>query len=282
MAGAGGMVGRAVSELCKARGDEVFSYDHTGLDITRGDLVEREVSRTAPDAVINCAAWTDVDGCQLDPARSDAANAEGPENLARASHNNGAVFVTISTDYVFDGEKEGFYTQQDEARPISAYGISKLAGEKRAQLVNPKTIVVRTGFIFGRGGRNFLSAVGERLRRGELVHAIADAWGTPTYSLHLAARLREFARLNRPGIYHVVNEGAGVSYDEFARALGEELGADHSLVQSVLSKTLSRPAPRPRNSRLQCLISKEAGLSPLPDWRAAIREFISARGAAGS
>jgi dTDP-4-dehydrorhamnose reductase len=268
------MVGRAVTEQGKAGGDEVFGYDHGALDISNCEQVEREVDRISPDAVINCAAWTDVDGCELDPVKADAANALGPENLAKASHKAKAAFVTVSTDYVFAGDKEGFYTQLDQPLPISIYGRSKLEGENRARLANPESIIVRTGFIFGPGGRNFLSKVSSLVRRAEPVTAIADSWGTPTYSSHLAARLLELARLGLPGIYHVVNEGPGAAYDEFVRAVAEELGADQSLVRGVLSATLNRPAPRPRNSRLRCLISKEAGLEPLPDWRAAIREFL--------
>ncbi|MCU1268240.1 MAG: dTDP-4-dehydrorhamnose reductase [Acidobacteria bacterium] len=273
--GAGGLVGRAVSKDCRTHGDEVFALDHQALDIASAELVERELERIQPDAVINCAAWTDVDGCERDHARAQAANADGPENLARASRTVDAVFVTISTDYVFDGEKDGFYTQDDEPNPKSIYGLVKLAGERQAQRANARTIVVRSGFIFGPGGRNFLSTVGERLRRQEQVSAIADAWGTPTYAIHLAARLRELVLLDLPGTYHVVNSGDGAAYDEFARAVGQELGKDQSLVQSVLSSALKRPAPRPRNSRLRCLISEARGLSPLPPWRDGIRQFLS-------
>jgi dTDP-4-dehydrorhamnose reductase len=273
--GAGGLVGRAVSEHCTSRGDEVFAYDHRALDIASAGQVSRQVARIKPDALINCAAWTDVDGCERHPERSQAANAQGPENLAQACRQDNVVFVTISTDYVFDGEKEGFYTQLDNANPKSVYGMSKLAGERLAQLAYARTIVVRSGFIFGAGGRNFLSTVAERLHRQEPMGAIADAWGTPTYSVHLAARLRDLAQLDLPGIYHVVNSGEGATYDEFARAVARELGEDQSLVRSVMSSALDRPAPRPRNSRLKCLISEARGLSPLPPWRDAVREFLA-------
>jgi dTDP-4-dehydrorhamnose reductase len=273
--GAGGMVGRAVDFECKSRGDEVFARDHESLNITDLNLVRRELSKLKPDAVINCAAWTDVDGCENDPGRAQAENAAGPENLAVASRETGAVLVTISTDYVFAGEKEGFYTQRDDPNPTSAYGKSKLDGERRAQLASARTIVVRSGFIYGPGGRNFLSTVAERLRREEQVGAIADAWGTPTYSAHLAARLRDLAQLDLPGIYHVVNSGPGVSFEEFSRAAADDLSKTQSLVHGVLSNTLTRPAPRPRNSRLQCLLSAAIGLDPLPSWREAVRSFLA-------
>ena len=115
--GAGGMVGRAVVEYCRWRGDLVFPYDHARLDIGDSDRVRQTLKQEKPDAVINCAAWTDVDGCEVDRERALAANARGPENLANASREIEAAFVTISTDYVFDGEKEGFYTQDDRPNP---------------------------------------------------------------------------------------------------------------------------------------------------------------------
>lgn len=276
------MVGQAVSEHCKSRGDEVLAYGHKSLDISDAQLVKRELANVTPAAVINCAAWTDVDGCERDPARAHAANADGPENLAIASRNVGAVFVTISTDYVFDGEQEGFYTQRDDPNPKSVYGVAKLAGERRAQVAYARTILVRSGFIYGPGGRNFLSTVAERVRRRERVGAIADAWGTPTYSAHLAARLRDLAQLDLPGTYHVVNSGPGATYEEFVRAVVQELGENQALVQSVMSEALNRPAPRPRNSRLKCLISEAIGLSPLPPWREAIREFLAVDRSSGT
>lgn len=276
------MVGRAVSEHCRSCGDQVFAYDHAGLDITDAALVTKEFSRVRPDAIINCAAWTNVDVCETEPSPCGAANTLGPRNLAEASLAIEAVFVTISTDYVFDGAKAGFYTQDDEPRPISVYGASKLKGEQEAQSINPGTIVVRTGFIFGPGGRNFLSAIVQPLSRGEPVNAISDAWGTPTYALHLAGRLRELADLGAPGIYHVVNEGAGVSYEEFAVDVAEQLGKERSLVRGILSSSLDRPAPRPRNSRLKCLISADRGLAPLPSWRDGLRDYLALSGLLGN
>ena len=273
--GASGMVGRAVVDLCSEAGDEVLARDHARLNIADWSSVVREFQETSPAAVINCAAWTDVDGCEREPERSYAANATGPQNLARAAAMSNSAFVTISTDYVFAGDKEGFYTQDDEPGPISVYGKSKLQGEEDARAAYSKTIVVRTGFIFGPGGRNFLSKINEPLREGKQVGAISDAWGTPTYAVHLARRLRELALLNQPGIFHVVNNSEGTTYEEFARFVGQEVGADPSLVRGVLSETLNRPAPRPRNSRLKCLLSPVVGLAPLPEWRVAVREFLS-------
>lgn len=263
------MVGRALREFCEAGGDTVFAYDHGKLDIADVEDVRRTVDQTRPDAVINCAAWTDVDGCESDVERAFAANARGPENLAVASRVANAAFVTISTDYVFDGTKEGFYTQADEPNPQSVYGKAKLKGEQRSILAYDRSIVVRTGYIFGRGGKNFLSTVVERAFRGERLKAITDTYGTPTYAPDLAARLRQLAELDAGGIYHVVNGGPGLSFDEFTRKAVALTGNAEAVVEPVSADTLRRPAPRPRNSRLRCLLSE-----PLRDWESALEDFV--------
>ncbi|MCA1815857.1 MAG: dTDP-4-dehydrorhamnose reductase [Acidobacteria bacterium] len=271
--GAGGMVGRESVEHCRRLGDEVLAHDRASLDITRDDLIAETFARERPDAVLNCAAWTDVDGCELDPLRAHRVNAEAVGALALASRQVGASFVTVSTDYVFDGEREGFYTQRDDPEPRSVYGVAKLQGERRAQFSTARCTVVRTGWIFGAGGKNFLATVVARARRGEPLKAIFDAWGTPTYAPHLAARLRELAALDLPGTYHVVNAGDGASYEEFAREAADAAGCAGARIEAVSADSLARPAPRPRNSRLRCLLSPAVGLAPLPDWRDALRQF---------
>jgi dTDP-4-dehydrorhamnose reductase len=140
-------------------------------------------------------------------------------------------------------------------------------------MASARTSVVRTGWVFGPGGRNFLSTVVARARRGERLKAISDSWGTPTYAPDLAARLRELAELDLPGVYHVVNAGEGTSFEGFARAAAEEAGVREVEIEAVAMDSLKRPAPRPRNSRLRCLISEAIGLRPLRDWREALREF---------
>ena len=270
--GAAGMVGRALSEFCEASGDTVFAYDRRALDIANREDVLRAIGSTKPDAVINCAAWTDVDGCESDVERAFAANARGPENLAVATKETNAAFVTISTDYVFDGTKDGFYTQEDQPNPLSVYARAKLEGEQRSQEANNRSIVVRTGFIFGIGGKNFLSAVIARARRGEPLKAITDAYGTPTYARDLARRLRELAQLNHPGIFHVANSGDGASYAEFAYE-AMRCAHLHNEIGEVTTSSLNRPAPRPQNSRLRCLYSESLGLVPLPHWRDSLQKF---------
>lgn len=272
--GAAGMVGRALAEHCRRAGDEVFAFDREGFDITDERGAREVFSRLRPDTAINCAAWTDVDACELDPQRAFLVNSQGVEALATAARLAGASFVQISTDYVFDGRKaEGFYTQRDDPHPLSAYGASKLEGERRAQAASARTSVVRTGWIYGQGGRNFLATAITRARRGEPLKVITDSYGTPTYVPDLVARLREIAALDLPGIYHVANSGEGASFEGFARAALAEAGISDERVEGVSMDSLKRPAPRPRNSRMRCLLSDAIGLAPLRDWRAALGEF---------
>jgi dTDP-4-dehydrorhamnose reductase len=269
------MVGRALVQYCESLGDEVLAYDHATLNIEEVGAVRETLERERPETLINCAAWTDVDGCERDPQRAYNANARGPENLAFGCRRVGASFLTISTDFVFEGSKEGFYTQRDDPDPQSHYGRSKLDGERRAQRACARTSIVRSSWIFGPGGRNFLSRVVELTKSGQRLKAIEDAYGTPTYARDLAVRLRELAGLDLPGIYHVVNSGEGASYGEFARAALNLAGLDANSLESVRMDSLDRPAPRPRNSRLRCLLSAAIGLKPLPDWHDALRDFIT-------
>lgn len=280
--GAGGLVGRALAAHCSLQGENVCALDHHALDITDELAVSAALDREAPDLVINCAAWTDVDGCELDPERAARANAYGPELLALACRKVDALFITISTDYVFDGEKDGFYTQADQPNPQSAYGISKLEGERRAQSVWERTIVVRSGYIFGSGGANFLSNVLARARSGEPLKVITDSFGTPTYARDLAAQLYRLAVLNLPGLYHVVNSGEGANFEDFSRLALKSAGLDTSLLNPVSMKSLNRPAPRPRNSRLRCLLSEAIGLPPMRLWQDAVRDFVASEARASA
>ena len=269
------MVGRAVSDHCRSIGDLVLSYDHQALNIGDPDCVVHTLESDKPEVVINCAAWTDVDGCEFDKERAHMANARGPEVLALACRQLGALLITISTDYVFDGEKDGFYTQRDQPNPLGVYGASKLDGERRAQTAWARTIIVRSGYIFGAGGTNFLSTVVERARRREHLKAINDSFGTPTYAPHLAQRLRRLAELDLPGVFHIVSAGEGVSFDTLARTALDIGGLDDELLESVSLASLNRPAPRPRNSRLSCLLSEAVGLDPMPLWTDALHDFVA-------
>jgi dTDP-4-dehydrorhamnose reductase len=279
--GASGLVGGAVVSHCTSQGERVIALDHRGLDIADESKVDAAFDRERPDVVVNCGAWTDVDGCEVDPERAQVVNAHGPELLALGCRRAGALLISISTDYVFDGEKDDFYTQRDQPNPQSVYAVSKLDGERRAQIAWARTIIVRSGYIFGAGGRNFLSSVFQRARGGERLRAINDMFGTPTYAPDLARQIHRLAQLDLPGIYHIVNAGEGCTFEGFARNAFAIADLDPGLLEGVSLHALKRPAPRPRNSRLRCLLSEAIGLNPLPYWEDALRDFATIGSSAG-
>lgn len=272
--GANGMVARATINYCRLTGDSVAAFTREDLDIADIEQVFGVFRDEKPNAVINCAAYTNVDGAETNQESCYAANAVGVENLALAAKEIDAAYVTISTDYVFDGDKKDFYTQRDEPNPQSVYGKSKLAGERLARAAYARSIVVRSGWIYGRGGTNFLSILPQLLADGKSIKAIYDAYGTPTFADDLAKRLREFVDLDLPAIYHTTNSGAGASYEEFARKVCGIKGFDENLLERVSNDTLKRPAPRPASSKMACLFSEKFGLAAMPDWEKALEEFL--------
>jgi dTDP-4-dehydrorhamnose reductase len=278
--GAAGLVGRAAISVFAAKGAAVVGLTHAELDISDESAVSQTLEAQSPDVVLNCAAWTDVDGCEFDEDRALGANAIGPELLAKACRRLGALLITISTDYVFDGAKDGFYTQRDQPNPQSVYALSKLDGELRAQRAWARTMIVRSGYIFGEAGTNFLSTFAATARAGKHLKAIDDAFGTPTYAPHLAERLYQLATIDLPGIYHAVNAGEGVSFAQFVERAFAIAGLDQSLVEPVSMGSLSRPARRPQNSRLRCLLSQAIGLPEMPPWLEGLREHVSRAGKA--
>jgi dTDP-4-dehydrorhamnose reductase len=272
--GANGMVAKAAIKYCQSIGDEVISLTREKLDICDGQDVDLAFSFYKPEIVLNCAAYTNVDGAETDQIICRVANVTGVENLTIAAKKINSAFVTISTDYVFDGAKGDFYTQRDSPNPQGVYAQSKLLGENAARNCYARSIIVRTGWIFGEGGTNFLSVMPKLLAEGKSIKAIYDSFGTPTFAKDLAKRLRELAELDLPAIYHVCNEGNGTTFAEFAEKICELKGFDKNLIERVSMDSLSRPAPRPRDSRLKCLFSEKFGLSPLQDWEKALIEFL--------
>ena len=268
------MVARATIDYCRSNGDEVVAATRQELDIAAAVQIEEIFSREKPEAVINCAAFTDVDGAESNADACYKANSSGVENLAAACRKIDAGFVTISTDYVFDGLKSDFYTQRDTPNPQSVYAKSKLDGEIRARDAYARSIIVRSGWIYGAGGTNFLSVMHQLLADGKTIKAIFDSYGTPIYAADLARRLRELAELDLPGIYHVTNAGSGTSYEGFAQKVCDIKGYDRSLLESVSVNDLKRPAPRPVSSKLACLVSEKLGLAPLRNWENALADFL--------
>ena len=272
--GANGMVAKATAEYCHTAGDEVSALTRSEMDIADMRSVREAVADIRPEAILNCAAYTNVDGAEAEPQAAYLANVLGVENLALAACEVDSRLVTISTDYVFDGAKSGFYTQRDTPKPQGVYAVTKRQGEVAAMQANGRSIVVRTGWIYGEGGTNFLSVMHKLMAEGESVKAIKDSYGTPTFAGDLAKRLRELAELDMPAVFHVTNSGPGTSYLGFAEKVCEIGGFDASLIEPVSKDDLKRPAPRPASSKIACLFSEKLGLDPMPDWEDGLTKFL--------
>lgn len=272
--GANGMVARAAAEYCRSIGDDVLALTRQEMDIGDRDAVFRAIESERPDAILNCAAYTDVDGAETNVEESRRANTFGVQFLAEASREFSVRFVTISTDYVFDGDDSGFYTEDANPNPRGAYAETKYEGELAASKANDQSVIVRSGWIYGSGGTNFLSVMHRLLGEGKRIKAIKDSYGTPTFALDLAKRLRELAATDASGIFHVTNSGDGTSYLGFAEKVCELGGFDASLIEPVSHSALQRPAPRPVSSKLATVRLQELGFTPLQDWEEALAEFL--------
>ena len=276
--GAGGQVGSEVALHLPHH--DVIALDRAGCDLADRHSVEQAVAAAAPVAVVNCAAWTDVDGCEADPQRAVLINALGVRHLAAACARAGAHLVHVSTDYVFSGEKDGPYDEWDEPSPRSVYGRSKLGGEIEVARHAGSWAIARTSWVFGRRGRNFVDTIVGRARDGAALRVVDDQRGCPTYAPDLAGALARLAVGRLPGVYHVTNEGA-CTWHDLAAAAVELAGLDPSVVGTTTTAELSRPAPRPANSVLSGAAWAAAGLPPLRPWREALAEKLATAVAAG-
>jgi dTDP-4-dehydrorhamnose reductase len=226
--------------------------------------------------VINAAAWTDVDGAEANEAGAYAANAIGPANLAAVCSMFGARLVHISTDYVFDGAAGKPYEVDHPTGPKSAYGRTKLAGEQAVLEQCPSAYVVRTAWVYGAVGRNFVKTMARLAAQRDTLTVVDDQNGSPTWSTDLARGLVELALSNAtPGIYHYTNDGE-VTWCGFARAVMEELGEDPGKVHPITTEDLPLPASRPAYSVLSARRWLDAGLPPPRPWRAALAAAFAA------
>ena len=272
--GSGGLVGRAVVEHCEAQRDDVFSYTHKSLDITDAASVDTTLEELRPDAVINCAAWTDVDGCERDPDRAFRVNALGSRNVAVACHDVSAACCYLSTDYVFDGAAALAYTEFDAVRPLSIYGASKLAGERALQAHLRAHWIVRSSWLFGPGGKNFVKTILTKARSGEPLKVVNDQVGSPTYTLDLAHGIAKLIQEPRYGLWHLTNSGSCSWYELACRALSARGLLSPGMVTPIDSIALGHPAPRPLNSVLRNYCWELEGWPLLRPWREALGDYL--------
>lgn len=267
--GAGGMLGAEVVARLGGRGEDVTAAGRDALDVTDPAAVLAAVADH--DVVVNTAAWTDVDGAEAAPDRADAVNGEGTANVAAACAAHGSRLVHVSTDYVFDGSATSPYSEDAVTGPRSAYGRSKLAGERAVAASVPDTgTIVRTAWLYGAAGPNFVTTMARLARERNHVDVVDDQVGQPTWAADLAERIVELVVRDAPaGIYHATNSGSATWFD-LAQAVFVQLGLDPARVRPTTTDAFPRPAPRPAYSVLGHDNWARAGLAPMRTWRDAL------------
>ena len=274
--GAHGMLGK---DLVKVLGEtfDVVPLGRDDRDISAYNNVKKVLKEVSPQVVINAAGYTDVDACERKSRLAFTVNGEGAKNLARASSVIKAKLVYISTDYVFDGKKETPYTEEDQPNPLNVYGESKLMGERYVQKFADDYLIVRTQWLFGAGGRNFVDTIIDLARERDRIEVVDDQVGSPTYTLDLSVAIRALLERDLWGVYHVSNSGHCSWYD-FAKEILTQLGKDAVELVPISSADLTRPARRPLYSVLSNeKLQRDAGITMRP-WQEALKDYLKEKG----
>ena len=272
VAGAAGMLGRDVMLAAGNAGHDVVGFGRTELDVSDSRSVDRRLDFERPDIVINCAAWTDVDGAEEAENAAFAVNGTGAGNLAAAAARVGGAVVYLSTDYVFDGAKRAPYVESDQPAPLSAYGRTKLAGEEATAAANKRHFIVRSGGLFGIGGDNFVETMLRLASIQNEVLVVRDQVGSPTYTWHLAYGIVRLIEGIEFGIHHMAAAGQ-CSWYEFAREIFEQAKVECKVLSGT-SDMLDRPAPRPAFS---ALTSQREHAIRLPSWQDGLAGYLAQR-----
>ena len=242
-------------------------------DITRIDEVKRAFHELTPDLVVHTAAYTDVDGCEKNPDKAYKVNALGTQNVCLASQDLNIPVMYISTDFVFDGNKGSPYLEFDQPHPISIYGRSKLAGEDYVKTLLNRYFIVRTSWLYGHYGRNFVETILKLAEEKEELTVVDDQVGSPTYTRDLSRKIKELLSTKLYGIYHITNSGS-CSWYEFAREILKLADIKRVELKPVTSEELDRPAPRPRFSVLENYCLRLTLGNSMRNWKEALREYI--------
>ncbi len=270
--GSNGMLGQDMTVTLQSS-FEVFTRSHPELDICDRMNVSRDILEINPDIVINCAAYTDVDGCETERDLAFAVNAEGPKNIALACRETSADLCHISSDFVFDGRKNAPYIETDNTGPLSVYAESKLAGEMNIQNILPGHVIIRTSWLFGKGGKNFVSTIIKLADKMDVINIVDDQTGCPTYTVDLSNAIKTLLLKRAQGIYHFSNSGE-CTWHGFAGKIIEVLGLK-TKVNPITSQQLGRPALRPAYSVMDCTkFASETDLYPRA-WEDALKEYIN-------
>ncbi|NPV03523.1 MAG: dTDP-4-dehydrorhamnose reductase [Syntrophaceae bacterium] len=268
-----GMLGSDLVDVL-GRDHEVSGVDVGEFDITSAADCARVVGEFRPDAVVNAAAYTDVDGCETNREACFAVNADGVRNMAEACREAGAMAVHYSTDYVFDGTKGEPYLEDDPCRPINAYGESKRRGEEALVETLENHLLIRTAWLYGRRGKNFVKAILEKAREEGTLRVVDDQVGSPTFTLDLAQATKLLIELGCRGTYHVTNRGVCSWYD-FARRILETAQVTGVTVVPIKSRELDRKAARPAYSVLSNRKFMEATQRTMRPWQVALNEYLT-------
>ena len=274
--GAAGMLGADVLDAAMRGGHEVAAFAHTDLDITDQDAVRRAFTASRPDAVLNLAAYTNVDGAEGDRQAAFAVNGAAPGHVARAAQECQAWTIHVSSDYVFDGTKRSPYLESDTTRPLSVYGASKLAGEQRVAREAPDShTVVRSSWLFGLHGPCFPATMLRLAAERDRLAVVDDQVGCPTFTAHLAQALLAIAtnpelRAELTGVVHLAADGE-CSWFQFAREILRDTG---TAVDPARTEDLGRPAPRPAYSVMRT--ERGPHVPRLPDWREGLAAYLAA------
>jgi dTDP-4-dehydrorhamnose reductase len=274
--GAAGMLGRDVVAAAGDAGHDAVALARADLDITDADAVRAAVAAARPDAIVNCAAWTDVDGAETAEAQATAINGDGAGHLAQAAAETGALLVHMSSDYVFDGTASEPYAEDAPTAPQGAYGRSKLAGEHAIAAAEGRCAIVRTAWLFGPHGKNFVDTMRRLGAEREEIAVVDDQVGCPTYTGHLAPALVEIAERGLTGVLHVAG-GGHCSWFDLANTTFEETGLQ-CRVKPQSTADIGRPAPRPAFSVLK---STRADAPTLPAWRDGLKAHLARREISG-
>jgi len=277
VAGAGGMLAGDLTTCLSEQGYEILALPHDELDITDLKAVRTAANDFEPGLVINCAAYTKVDEAEKEEPRALMVNGLGVQNICLACQQRDVPLVHFSTDYIFDGAKERPYTICDEPNPISAYGRSKLLGERYLLWLLSRFYLIRTSWLFGLHGKNFIETMLELGQREKQISVVKDQKGCPTWSYHLAQAVVELIQTERYGIYHITNSEPTTWYD-FAREIFRICEMDVEVLP-VTSDQFPRPAMRPQNSILDPFPLPQVLGREMPSWREALKEYIERRDA---
>lgn len=270
--GAGGMLGQDLLAVLERDGEQAIGLARADLDVTEAVTVRDTLRRVRPDVIVNCAAWTAVDDAESHEDEALAVNADGPDNLAAACAADGMCLFQVSTDYVFGGTARQPYSEDAPARPQTAYGRTKLAGEQAVLGRLPLTgYVVRTAWLYGAHGPNFVRTMIKLERQRPRVDVVDDQYGQPTWTVDVARRIVALARCGAaPGVYHATSAGQ-TTWCGLAREVFQLLGADPGRITPTAGGALDRPAPRPAYSVLGHDRWEAAGIAPIGDWRQSLR-----------